>query len=338
MSATVDNSNAKKYAAKTSFIYVAGDGKEYVGISMRTGKIVDSTQNKTYASLEKWLESLPGSPTIDRINIKKHEVKKTKEKDNSGLKSWQFTFDKLCPTYDIALLLFAHEQYEIENSIASTNNNKYKSSNIYLEDASDNLVLVHYHRWKVLMARNLDIGKKVESTYFEGIGIKPDTKLYISVNHYRKNCTSSDDSKLICYKPPFTRENWKEYICRPFIFYYDKLFTDKEYITFTETIKELEEKCNIIKISGNGYPNRYDNDSILNNCDVAAYHQLFDKSIMFYKKAGYDYYNKKELNNKYYIANHSIKDHTREYKRSETFEESIVNFKKACNVMLGITE
>lgn len=333
MSATIDNSNAKKYAAKTSFTYVAGDGKEYVGISMRTGKIVDSTQNKTYASLEKWLESLPGSPTIDRINIKEPEVKKAKEKDKSGLKSWQFTFDKLCPTYDMALLLFAHEQYEIENSITSTNN-KYKPSNIYLEDANDNLVLVHYHRWKVLMARDLDIGKKVESTYFEGIGIKPDTKLYISVNHYRKSCKSSDDSKLICYKPPFTRENWKEYICRPFIFYSDKLFTDEEKHTLTDTIKKLEESCNIIKISGN----RYHNDSISIACDVSTYHQLFDKSIVFYKAKPYDYYNGKPLNTVYYIVNHSIKDHTRAYKKSESFEETITNLKKACNIMLGITE
>ncbi len=333
MSATIDNSSSKKYAAKTSFTYVAGDGKEYVGISMRTGKIVDSTENKTYASLEKWLESLPGSPTIDKVNIKEPEVKKAKEKDKSGLKKHQYTFEKLCPTYDMALLLFAHEEYNLDDSIASSNN-KYKPGNIYAEDHNGDLVMIHYHRWKVVMARNDDSGKQLESTFFEGIGIKPDTRIYISSKHTRRTNTSGDGVKIICYKPPFTKENWKEYISRPFIFYSDNSFTDEEKLILKRTNKELEKDCNIFKITDTSY---YSN-SISSMCDISINHQLFDKSIVFYKDIRYDYYNNRALNTVYCIGNHSIKDNTRGYKKSESFEESITNLKKACNIMLGITE
>ncbi len=332
MSATIDNSTTKKYAAKTSFIYVTGDGKEYVGISMRTGKIVDSTENKTYASLEKWLEELPGSPTIDRVTIKEPEAKKAKEK--TDLKKHQYTFNKLCPTYDMAVLLFAHEEHILDDSITSSNK-KYRPGNIYAEDYNGDLVMIHYNRWKIVMSRNDDSDKQLESIYFEGIGIKPDTKLYISSKYTRRYNTSGDGAKIICYKPPFTKENWKEYINRPFIFYSNDFFTNEETIIVREIIKQLEKNFNIIKINNNS---RYTN-SISSICDTSEYRQLFDKIIVLYKYTTYNNINNniKQIN-KYYITNNSIKDNTRGCIKSENFEETITNLKKACNVMLGITK
>lgn len=312
-----------KYPAKTTFTYITGDGSQRNGNYMRTGKVVDSTDNKTYESLEKWLESLPGSPTIDKVTVQEPEIKK---KEKSDLKKHQYTFDKLCPTYDMALLLFCHEQNNLDDSI-TTSNNKYRPGNIYAEDHNGDLVMIHYHRWKVIMARTDDAGKQLESIYFEGIGIKPDTKLYISSKYNRRTNTSGDGDKLTVYKPPFTKDNWKEYINRPTIFYISESINDEENSAILQKLNEIK-SCNIINKL-----NYYTYNSILYACDNGKYNQLFGKCINIYKSYKYNYYNHDTRQNcskyNYYINNYSSNLDIRGRKEYDTLDKLLEALKGA---------
>jgi hypothetical protein len=324
---TTDNVN--RYAPKTTFTYITDDGKERIGISMRTGKIVDSIENKTYSSLKEWLENLPGSPSIDKINIKEPETKK-KTVNEDGLKKKEFNFKKLCPTYDMALLLFAHEQHNLDDSISYTSN-KYKTSNIYAEDHNGDLVIIHYNRWKVIMSRNSDSDdntqRKLESVYFEGIGIKPDTKLYILSNCFGTKHTSTNLCKMISYKPPFTKENWKEYISRPFIFYYDNLLYDTEKQTLKDTFitfQQSDNGCNIINLD------YFRKDSITT-------HGIIDKCITFYANRPYTYYSQGILKHMYYIGNHKPTSEERDKLncKCDNFEEALNKLKTYYNSIIS---